>query len=308
VHTPPTRVGAHAFPGAVLMPAKGRKVEFPPFLSACYPSTGFAAMRTDWSERARYLFFNFAPWAVHTHEDVLSFECFADGAALAVDPGIAEGGYGVDEHAAWYQAARGHNMLCVEEADPDRHLVDIADVRWKSGPEVDFAAATHSGYRERFGVQHRRHVVFVKPHFWIIFDRIWSERPGLNLDWFFHSPLPLSPSTDGWTSSSGPGLTLAAADAARYERRSGKGPADLEGLPGEPSHRLIDWVSFRVKTGGGREPQDIAVLLSPGSEKATIRREDGVGKGGDGGRYEVSAGPVRVRVTVRADGAEVERQ
>ncbi len=300
VHTAPTRVGAHAFLDAVPEPARGAAASFPPFLSAWYPSTGFAVMRTDWTGRARYFFLNFTPWAVHAHEDVLSFECYADGAALAVDPGLAAAGYGTEEYASWYQAARGHNMLCVEEADPARHLVDIADARWQSGPMLDFAAATHSGYVEPFGVRHRRHVAFVKPHFWIVWDRVWAERPGLTLDWYFHSPLPLQPAADGWTSSGGPGVSLLAADAGRFERGSGQGPADTEGLPGEPAHRMVDWVSFRWKTAAGG-PQDIAVLIAPGKESAAIRQVAA-------GQLDVTVGSLSYRVTMRSAGAEaVER-
>ncbi|MCC7352639.1 MAG: alginate lyase family protein, partial [Anaerolineae bacterium] len=144
----------------------GEVIAFPARSSAIYPDTGYAVMRSDWTRQARYLFVNFAPFAVHTHEDVLSFECYADGAALAVDPGIAPEGYGVAEHAGWYRAARGHNMLCVEEANPIRHLAQGEDVAWDSRSDLDFFAATHRGYAEEYGVVHRRHIVFVKPHYW----------------------------------------------------------------------------------------------------------------------------------------------
>jgi hypothetical protein len=302
--TSPTRVGARAFLEAVLAPARDAAVGFPPVLSVFYPRTGFAVMRSDWTREARYLFLNLAPWSVHGHQDVLSFECYADGHALAVDPGIAAGGYGTDDYASWYRAARGHNMLCVEEADPARHLVDITDTSWQSGPALDFAAATHFGYAEAFGVRHRRHVLFVKPHFWIVWDRAWSERSGLAVDWFFHSPLALIADADGWSSDGGPGLRLAAAEAGLYEKRSGTGPADLGGLPGEPPHRAIDWVSFRWKTAGSNAGQDILVLVAPGKEPASIRRTGPAGRQAGEMVCEVALGPRSFRVNLRADGAE----
>jgi hypothetical protein len=275
--------------------------------SVCCRSTGFAVMRSDQTPNARYLFFNFAPWSVHTHQDILSFECFADGAAIAVDPGIAEAGYGAEEHPAWYQAARGHNMLCVEEADPARHLVDVSDTFWETGPDLDFIAATHYGYHESFGVRHRRHVVFLKPSCWIVFDRVWSERPGLRLDWFLHCPLPLQRADDGWVSEAGPGLVVAAADAGAFEKRTGRGPADLEGLPGEARHRDIDWVSFRWMTRGGTEPQEIAVLIAPGVRSASIRRLPDRAGTRDDARFLVDLGAERRRVLIRFDRAVREK-
>ena len=305
---PPGFTGAHTSPGAPSSPPPGSAVGFPPRLSACFQDTGFAVMRSDWTSSARYLFFNFAPWAVHTHQDILSFECFANGAAIAVDPGLARAGYGDEDHAGWFAAARGHNMLCVEETDPARHLVDVTDVRWLSTARLDFVAATHHGYTESLGVSHRRHVVFLKPACWVIYDTAQSERPGLRLDWFFHSPLALEATPEGWHSGSGPGLTLSAADASRYERRTGSGPADLDGLPGEPPHRDIGWVSFCWLTRGNGETEEIAVLLAPGTGSASIRRVGaaGAGSGAGGARFRVEAGDRRWDVAIRADGVEAQ--
>ncbi|MCC7355853.1 MAG: hypothetical protein IT330_19100, partial [Anaerolineae bacterium] len=126
--------------------------------------------------------------------------------------------------------------------------------------------------------------VFVKPHYWLIYDRVWAARPGLYLDWFFHSPLALEEIGDGWRSEESPGLSLVAADATRYERRSGLGPADLTGLPGEPSHRAINWVSFRWVTRGASKPEEIAVLIYPGQEAVRLTR---LADAGDGARFRV---------------------
>jgi hypothetical protein len=139
---------------------------------------------------------------------------------------------------------------------------------------LDFFAATHRGYALSFGVTHRRHVVFVKPYYWLIYDRIWTQQPGLRLDWFFHSPLALVATADGWRSAEGPGFSLVAASATRYERRNGMGPADLEGLPDEPAHRQINWVSFCWKAAGGSDPDEIAVLICPGQETVHLARMD----------------------------------
>jgi len=261
-------------------------------------------MRSDWTRQARYLFVNFAPFAVHTHEDILSFECYADSTALAIGPGIAPEGYGVAAHAEWYRAARGHNMLCVEEADPIRHLAQGEDVAWYSGSDLDFFAATHRGYAEEFGVIHRRHIIFVKPRYWLIYDRVWAARSGLCLDWFFHSPLTLEETGDGWCSGEGPGLSLLAADAARYERRRGAGPADLLGLPDEPAHRAVNWVSFRWTTRGGSEPEEIAVLIYPGQEAVRLTR---LADAGDGARFRVETGTFRHEVVLSHARAEWRR-
>jgi len=52
------------------------------------PQSEFAVMRSNWTRNAMMLIINYGAAANHTHEDIMDFELYANGAALAVDAGL----------------------------------------------------------------------------------------------------------------------------------------------------------------------------------------------------------------------------
>jgi hypothetical protein len=165
--------------------------------------SGFAVMRSDWTGRARYMLLNYGPdggW--HTHRDILDFEISAFSRAMAIDAGL---GLTYDDplNNPWYNASRAHNMLVVDDGEIDRSI-KAQDVVWHSDASLDFFAATTLGWQkdatiERSGnkgmplpkgkgVVWRRHVAFVKPDYWIIYDVARTTKAGHTLSWYLHSP------------------------------------------------------------------------------------------------------------------------
>ena len=113
-------------------------------------------MRGDWTRESPYMVINYGEYGGgHSHPDILSFELFAYGDALAVDAGI---GVSYDDplHGPWYKTSRAHNMLVIDDANLDRRIAVGQKPVWSSQAGMDYFSAEHEGYRSR-GVSHRRH-------------------------------------------------------------------------------------------------------------------------------------------------------
>ena len=173
-------------------------VEMPSGTSIDFRPSGFAVMRTDWSRESPYLVINYGEYGGgHSHPDVLSFELFAYGNALAVDAGI---GVSYDDplHRPWYKTSMAHNMLVIDDANLDRRIAVGERPVWSHQEGMDYFAAEHQGYRA-LGVRHRRHFLFMKPAgpvpeanpYFLIFDAFSSDAQPRKASFLLHSPTPL---------------------------------------------------------------------------------------------------------------------
>jgi len=233
-------------------------------------------MRSNWTRNAMMLIINYGAAANHTHEDIMDFELYANGAALAVDAGLGGKGYDDERHKPWYRKSQSHNMVVVNDSSLERGQAMGEEVKWASLHQVDYFCASHGGYRSRFGVDHRRHVVFVKEQYWLILDQLSGSQPQ-HWDWLLHSPLSLQEVDDGYCSRESPGMLVV--PAGRPDRSLHWGMADVGGLPGENvSHRPINYIRFR-SPGAQR---DLAVVVfpfigqPPEVDFSQIHRKDGV--------------------------------
>jgi hypothetical protein len=229
----------------------------------------FAVMRSDWSRDAAMMIINYGPPANHHHYDVLDFEIYANGRAIAVDAGIGLKGYDDELHRPWYRATQSHNMVMVNDTSIERGEAEGDDVVWATQKLTDYFAASHSGYKSAFGVVNRRHIAFVKPRYWIIYDKITSAKSGLKLDWLFHSPLTLEKLSSGYVSKETPGALVLSADTdhGRTQSTKSEGMASLAGLSDEKEpFRKIHYVSFQKRTSIGEGENEFGVLVFPFSE------------------------------------------
>ena len=230
----------------------------------------FAVMRSGWSKDATMMIINYGPAANHHHYDILDFEIYAHGKAIAVDGGIGPKGYDDELHRSWYRATPSHNMVMVGDTSIERGEADGEDVIWATQKFIDFFAASHGGYKSKFGIVSRRQIAFLKPHYWIIHDNIVSLDSGQKLDWLFHSPLTLEEYRSGYLSKESPGvLLLFAGDPPSTVRRvKSDGMASLAGLRDEKeAFRKINYISFQKTASRNAEENNFGVLVFPLSGK-----------------------------------------
>jgi hypothetical protein len=263
-------------------------MEEPAFTSMDFRPSGFAVMRQNWTKESPYLMINYGPWGGgHSHPDILSFELFAYGEAMAVDAGIGVS-YDDPHHRPWYVTSKAHNMLVFDDAKLDRKDAVGVDPVWSSGDLLDYFSAEQRGY-ESSGIWHRRHFLFLKPEdsspdanpYFLVFDAFSTVAMRRTASFMLHAPEPLLWGGPGQLYSKSPGLVVATPDPVAISR--GMGMANLGGVS-SPGRREIGWVSLEVKTTGGSQVDGLPVVLFPYVDEfdksVTVRRGENAGPGG----------------------------
>ncbi len=159
--------------------------QVPPATSCEFPYAGYYLMRTGWEAGDKYLLFDAGPFGYgHQHEDMLHFVLFSDSHWHVVDPG----NYAYDDSPMrqYVKSARGHNTVLVDGLEQNRRRIhdEVALAReplaheWHTDARCDYAAGL---YKYGFGpegavrARHERAVFFLKPEYWVIFDRLEPE-------------------------------------------------------------------------------------------------------------------------------------
>ncbi|MCX6145557.1 MAG: heparinase II/III family protein [Ignavibacteriales bacterium] len=218
--------------------SKNESFSLPSFTSRHMPASGFTVMRTDWTSSALYMSLNYGKFAgFHTHNDMIDFEIYAYGNALAVDAGL---GLTYDDplYVPWYQSSRAHNMVIVNDRNIERKETEGNNIVWNSGAMLDYFSGEHDGYKN-LGVHVQRRVAFVKPSYWVIVDQMDCKKEGDTLSWYF--VLPADPQVP---SRAGTGMAASTRDFT----------------PGKTEQ--IQWISFDQISAIGPANQ-FAILLYP---------------------------------------------
>ncbi len=236
------------------------RAPLPSYTSRNMPESGFCVMRSDWTPEALYLSVNYGPAAgFHTHFDLLDFELYAYGKAMALDAGI---GLTYDDtlYNTWYRSSRAHNMVTVNDSSIEREGIRGERIRWGTTASVEYFSGEHRGYR-RFGVRDRRQIAFLKPSYWFVLDDLACDHAGDTLSWYIHTPGHILPSGSGYASGSGPGLSIIPAGES-YSSRTGYGWAASASDRRPGKTELIPWIRFDRISAADSTGQ-FAVILSP---------------------------------------------
>jgi len=234
--------------------------QLPGFTGRHMPASGFTVMRSAWKRDALYLNLNYGPYGGgHTHNDLLSVELYAYGKALVVDAGIGRT-YDDPRYPEWYKSTRAHNTVVVNEENMVREDVQGEDVVRDSLRETEYLAVSHRGYA-RFGVTHRRHVVFVRPFYWFMVDDLTGGAPDQIISWYLHSPEVLLRTDTAYVTLGERGLLIQPA-GGMLSAREGVGWAASTLVPDPGETELMNWIAFDQIAAAG-SPTRFAVLLYP---------------------------------------------
>ena len=195
----------------------GSKLSDPPVTSYFYPHSRVGIMRSDWTPKANYLYFDMGPWGDnHMNQDQLSVEVSAKGRHFLINGGKWR--YTTsDPDADWmplakyFKATASYNCVLVNGygqvfGDANGKMVvmdthDYAEGVFSAGFGEEAPGRDEKLFRERGlstrmdkrlpDVTHRRQVFFAKPYGWVVRDTI--EGPGIThvdqLWHFFEGPL-----------------------------------------------------------------------------------------------------------------------
>ncbi len=158
--------------------------------SVTFPWAGQAVMRSGWDADAQWSFFDAGPFGVaHQHYDKLHVSIDAFGRALLVDAGRYY--YDRSPFRDYFVSSASHNVILIDGAG--QHMTayraerPMAGGDYGSTPEFDFARGVFgAGYQGASGrAVHTRTLVYVRERFWIVADRVETDR-SRNVDVLWH--------------------------------------------------------------------------------------------------------------------------
>jgi Heparinase II/III-like protein/Heparinase II/III N-terminus len=150
----------------------GRKGTPPTETSVLLPGAGYACFRSGWGKSEnitdeRFLICRTATFkTTHIHHDVFSFELYAYGDDLIVDSG-GPYSYGHAMRENYFVSTASHNTVVIDGLNQE--VGEARILRWQSNPAYDLLDAEHHNYP---AVTHRRAILFVRPDYFIILDRL----------------------------------------------------------------------------------------------------------------------------------------
>gem|GEM_PF-1291600 len=172
------------------------------------PYSHWTVMRTGWKPVDHYMAVNHGPIAGHAHREALAFNCYAFGEPQVLELDLAvERGYD-DPKCEFARSSRSHNMLVLdnENIESTHDPLDLwtgQDVIWHSDNELDYFQAWHRGYERTKSAIVTRKICFVKPHFWVIHDRVTPRKDSAarTASSYLHACNPFVSRKDRWVSS-----------------------------------------------------------------------------------------------------------
>jgi len=166
---------------------RGAEGEMPEGASCAFPYSGHYVMRSGWSLEDLYLLMDAGPFGSgHQHEDKLTLILYAHGRLHLVDAGNYM--YDKSRWRRYVLSTRGHNTVRVDELDQHHrglretyvlpYPFQPLDNPWISEQDFDYAQGVYDkgyGDENQVRVTHTRNVLFVKPEYWIVLDRMEPE-------------------------------------------------------------------------------------------------------------------------------------
>ena len=259
----------------------GREGVEPSFTSCAMPWSGWYMMRSGWERDALYLHLDAGPFGYgHQHEDKLSILLHAHGKRLLTEGGVYA--YDSSPSRRYVLSTRAHNTTMIDGFEQSRRgasrdtYVSKAplDNRWITTPVYDYAEGR---YDEGYGkdkakiATHYRRVVFLKPKFWLVIDRLLpNDAESHRYDAIFHvlaDEYAVDERTGAFvgTSPGQAGLAihpLSQGNMAVEVVRGQKEPVFQGWVPGGGQYNVVP-VPTPVYTATGAGPLTMAWILQP---------------------------------------------
>jgi hypothetical protein len=252
---------------------KGTKPEGLP--SRFFPWSGHAIMRSGWDKNAQWAFFDIGPLGMgHYHFDKLHISISAYGRDILVDSGRYS--YVADEYRHHVASSFGHNVIIMDgktQGVYTKVAENPLDGNYIITPQYDYFRGEFSGpYTDLEGsAAHTRTVVYLKGKYWIVVDRIQSDRPRkIDVLWHFHPDCNvILEENDAVSVDEGKGnLRIVPDSSSVWEKKIVKGQTepDNQGWYSERYNKLVP-APCPIYSGNVKEDTIFAWLLVPARGK-----------------------------------------
>ena len=177
--------------------------------SFIFPYAGQLISRSGYDANAQYSFFDIGPWGTgHQHNDKLHLSVFAYGRDFLVDGGrFAYRGEVANKFRKYATGSASHNVILVDgkgQADGPKLTEDpLAEDLYKISKDFDYGSGIFdqfSGVEGQFS--HTRSMVYVRGKFWVVADRLTTDRPRqIETLWHWHPANQVQVGKSGITST-----------------------------------------------------------------------------------------------------------
>jgi hypothetical protein len=210
--------------------------------SIMFSWAGQLIMRSGWDANAHWGMFDVGPWGIgHQHNDKLHLSIAAFGRDILVDSGRLY--YKRDKWRGFIKSSAAHNTLLIDGAGQNDDVKEFTEPLSKEVYQLtdtfDYARGSFTaGYIDLEGeATHTRAMVYVRDKFWIVVDRVTTDRPrqiqGL---WHFHPHCTVEIN----------GTSVASTDADKGNARItpvGHANWDIEIIKGQEEPFIQGWYS-----------------------------------------------------------------
>ena len=164
-----------------------------------FPWAGQLISRSGYDADAHWSFFDIGPWGSgHQHNDKLHISISAFGRDLLVDAGrFAYTGEVADKFRPYARGSAGHNLILIDgkgqQPGPLLAPAPVDASRVKTTPAFDYASGDFSKFDIDGTAGHTRAVLYVRDEFWIVADRITTDKPRkIEALWHWHPDCAVS--------------------------------------------------------------------------------------------------------------------
>lgn len=186
---------------------RGKRPEGPP--SVVFPWAGQVIMRSGYDADAQWAFFDIGPWGTgHRHNDKLHISVAAYGRDLLVDGGrFAYRGQLADKFRGYAVGSASHNVVLIDGKGqgpgPSTATDSLGQHYFKITDRFDYAWNSFDRFIDLEGEgKHTRAVFYVRGKFWVVVDRIDTDRPReIETLWHWHPDVKVVTLSDGVVSS-----------------------------------------------------------------------------------------------------------
>ena len=162
--------------------------------STFFPWAGQLISRSNYTDDAHWSFFDIGPWGTgHQHNDKLHISISAFGKDLLVDAGrFAYRGKIADKFRSYARSSAAHNTILIDHKGQENGTESVEEPlsnhTYKITDKFDFATSSFDAYKGVEGeAKHIRSLYYVRGEFWVVVDRIITDRPRhIEILWHWH--------------------------------------------------------------------------------------------------------------------------
>jgi len=264
-----------------------------------FPWAGQLISRNGYDADAQWSFFDIGPWGSgHQHKDKLHISVSAFGRDLLVDAGrFAYTGEVADKFRPYATGSAGHNLILIDGKgqQPGPLLApEPLDARHaKITPAFDYATNDFSKFYIDGTASHTRAVLYVRNQFWVVVDRIKTDKPRkIETLWHWHPDCLVSQDGNNVRTNNVRGnLAIIPVSNQKTAVRFVKGQEKPE-IQGwySPEYNVYMPNTTTIYNSDITGDQTFVWLLLPSEEKTPAVRSRIISENGDGVKVEVVVG------------------